>query len=359
MANTPTLAVPEWSASQASPWLIHNKALRMIEAMTGYGIVEDRDLSSPPGSCASGARYLINGTGGGAWIGHDGELAIAVGVDAASGWYFITVAQEGVRLYVRDENVTIKYLGGWVLTDDALDANSVTYSSTDPSFYAATVEQALDELFGLLSPPDLSGYAVRANNLSDLTDAAAARLNLGIDASTIPFDPADDGFYAATVEQALDELFSAVAIAGGSVGALLAANNLSDVANAVTAGANIKPIESFIIAVSDESTALTIGTAKVTFRLPYAFTITAVRSNVVTAPTGSTLIVDINEAGASILSTKLSIDASEKTSTTAASAAVISDASIADDAEMTIDIDQIGSTIAGAGLKVTIIGHRT
>jgi hypothetical protein len=112
------------------------------------------------------------------------------------------------------------------------------------------------------------------------------------------------------------------------------------------------------IACSDETTALTTGTAKVTFRMPFAMTLTAVRASVTTAPTGSTLIVDINESGTTILSTKLSIDASEKTSTTAASAAVISDAALASDAEMTIDVDQVGSTIAGAGLKVTLIGTR-
>lgn len=117
------------------------------------------------------------------------------------------------------------------------------------------------------------------------------------------------------------------------------------------------PIE-IQLACSDETTALTAGTAKVTFRTPCAITLTAVRASVTTAPTGSTLVVDINEAGTSILSTKLSIDASEKTSTTAATAAVISDTALADDAEMTIDIDQIGSTIAGAGLKVTLIGTR-
>ena len=117
------------------------------------------------------------------------------------------------------------------------------------------------------------------------------------------------------------------------------------------------PVE-LVIACSDESTNLTTGTAKVTFRAPYAFTLTAVRASVNTAPTGSTLIVDINEGGTSVISTKLSIDASEKTSTTAASAAVISDSAIADDAEITIDIDQIGSTIAGKGLKVVLIGTR-
>jgi hypothetical protein len=114
----------------------------------------------------------------------------------------------------------------------------------------------------------------------------------------------------------------------------------------------------YSVAVSDESTALTTGTAKVTFRMPFAMTLTSVRASVTTAPTGSTLVVDINESGSTILSTKLSIDASEKTSVTAATAAVISDTGLADDAEMTIDIDQIGSTIAGAGIKVTFIGTR-
>jgi len=108
----------------------------------------------------------------------------------------------------------------------------------------------------------------------------------------------------------------------------------------------------FVIAASDETTDLTTGTNKVYFRMPYAGTLLAVRATVNTAPTGSTLIVDINEAGTSLLSTKLSIDASEKTSTTAAVPAVISDSALADDAEITIDIDQIGSTVAGKGLKV-------
>lgn len=113
----------------------------------------------------------------------------------------------------------------------------------------------------------------------------------------------------------------------------------------------------FVIACSDETTDLTTGT-KVTFRMPFAMTVSEVRASVTTAPTGAAIIVDINEGGTSILSTKLTIDVSEKTSTTAATPAVILDSSIADDAEVTIDIDQIGSTIAGAGLKVYIKGNK-
>jgi hypothetical protein len=112
------------------------------------------------------------------------------------------------------------------------------------------------------------------------------------------------------------------------------------------------------IACSDETSDLATGTAVATFRMPYAFTLTGVRASVTTAPTGATLTVDINESGTSILSTKLTIDAGEKTSTTAATAAVISDSALADDAEITIDIDQIGSTVAGAGLKVYLIGYK-
>ena len=117
--------------------------------------------------------------------------------------------------------------------------------------------------------------------------------------------------------------------------------------------------EAIVIACSDETSDLTTGTAKVTFRMPFAMTLSDVRASVGTAPTGATVTVDINEGGTSILSTKLTIDATEKTSTTAATAAVISDSALADDAEITIDIDQVGSTVAGAGLKVTLIGERT
>jgi len=110
------------------------------------------------------------------------------------------------------------------------------------------------------------------------------------------------------------------------------------------------------LACSDETTALTAGTAKITFRMPHAMTVTAVRASLTTAQSsGNIFTVDINEGGTSILSTKLTIDNTEKTSTTAATAPVISDASLADDAEITIDIDQIGDGTA-KGLKITLIG---
>ena len=116
--------------------------------------------------------------------------------------------------------------------------------------------------------------------------------------------------------------------------------------------------EAILVAISDESTDLVAGPTQRTFRMPFAMTLSEVRANVNTAPTGSTIIVDINESGSTILSTKLTIDDGEETSTTAAAPAVISDSALADDAEITIDIDQIGSSTAGKGLKVVLLGTR-
>lgn len=118
------------------------------------------------------------------------------------------------------------------------------------------------------------------------------------------------------------------------------------------------PLESIIVAASDETTPLTTGAGKVTFRMPYAFALTEARASLTTAQTsGSIFTVDVNEGGSSILSTKITIDNGEKTSTTAAGAPFLSDTTLADDAEITIDIDQVGDGTA-KGLKVTLIGRR-
>jgi hypothetical protein len=117
--------------------------------------------------------------------------------------------------------------------------------------------------------------------------------------------------------------------------------------------------ESFIVACSDETTALTTGTAKVTFRMPYAFSVFGVRASLSTAQTsGSIFTVNIKKNGTTILSTNITIDNTEKTSTTAATPPVISVSSISDDDEMTVDIAQVGDGTA-KGLKVTLLGRRT
>ena len=115
---------------------------------------------------------------------------------------------------------------------------------------------------------------------------------------------------------------------------------------------------SFVVACSDETTALTTGT-KVTMRMPYAFTLTEVRASLTTAGTGANLVtVDIEQGGTSILSTNITIDATQTTSTTATTQPVISTSALTDDASIDFDIDQIDSGGVSAGLKVYLIGYR-
>jgi hypothetical protein len=112
------------------------------------------------------------------------------------------------------------------------------------------------------------------------------------------------------------------------------------------------------LAASDESTALTTGTSKVSFRMPFAMTLTEVRASLVTAQASGTIFtVNIKEAGLSVLSTRLTIDNTELTSVTAATPPVISDSGLADDALITIDIDLVGDGTA-KGLKVLLKGTR-
>ena len=116
--------------------------------------------------------------------------------------------------------------------------------------------------------------------------------------------------------------------------------------------------QSFTVALSDETTSITTGTSKVTFRAPFAMTLTKIpRASLANAGTGTSTVVDINKSGTSILSTKLTIDATQKTSTTSGTTAVLSSSTINDDEEITIDIDAAGT--AARGLKVTIFYKRS
>ena len=125
--------------------------------------------------------------------------------------------------------------------------------------------------------------------------------------------------------------------------------------------------ENFIVACSDETSDLTTGTAKVTFRMPYTMQITDVRASLTTATSSGIVTVDINLSGSSIFGngetgTRLTIDAGERTSTTAATAYnFVSSATLVtfgDDTEVSIDIDTVGTEGTGKGLKVTLIGYQ-
>jgi hypothetical protein len=112
------------------------------------------------------------------------------------------------------------------------------------------------------------------------------------------------------------------------------------------------------VAASDETTALTTGDGKATFRMPYAMTLTGVRASLTTASSSGAVTVNIRAGGTDVLSTALTIDQSELTSATAATPAVIDGAQddLTADEEIKVDIDGAGT--GAAGLKVWLTGVR-
>jgi hypothetical protein len=107
-------------------------------------------------------------------------------------------------------------------------------------------------------------------------------------------------------------------------------------------------------ACSDETTNLTTG-LKFTLRMPYSMNLTGVKISTNTAPTGSSLIADIKSGGTTIFSV-LPIIATG--SEVGGNIAVLSTTILLEDAEITVFINQIGSTNAGTGFKVWLLGTK-
>lgn len=259
--TTPIYDLPEWAASMASPWVPYNQMVRLFEALVRATIV-DRDLSAPPGSCADGAAYLVKAAGTGAWSGHNGELAVAVGEDAANGWLFATVAVDGARLWVADEAAQIQYsatLPGWeVVTPDFPEApeDGEIYGRKDGDWEQIETGDGLED-----APSDGKIYGRMDAAWAEIALEGTLDLKGGFDASLDPDYPAGekgdtyiisvagtiDGDPVAQNDLLLcildtaggDPAYWLILHNGGGAGDLLAANNLSDVASASTSRTNL------------------------------------------------------------------------------------------------------------------------
>jgi hypothetical protein len=343
----------------------------------GSGTVTSVGLSAPTGFAVAGSPITASGTL---------ALSFAAGYslpltstqanwDAAAVLAGTAVQPAGLTSYVQTSDARLSDSREWSATTISQAEAEAGVATTRRAFTAQRVFQAAAAWWAATASATGQALATAAN-------AAAARTTLGLGsaatAATGDFAAASHNQAASTISDstttgravltAADAAAARTAIGAGT--SSLAISSTAPAALAATAAAGSstdaaradhahqRDTDVIVIPVGDESTALTTGTNKVRFRMPYAATLLAVRANVNTAPTGSTLIVDVNEAGTSVLGTKLSIDASETSSTTAASAATITDSSLADDAEISIDIDQIGSTVAGAGLKVSLFVRR-
>jgi hypothetical protein len=90
------------------------------------------------------------------------------------------------------------------------------------------------------------------------------------------------------------------------------------------------------------------------YPVPQAATILAARAAVGTAPTGASLIVDVNKNGTTIFSTQGNRPTITASSTSSAEATP-DVTTLAEGDLLSVDIDQVGSTIVGADLTVVVL----
>lgn len=155
MTTTPR-GSPELAASQAVPETTVNEQIRRTEGGAGRYPVADR-VTAPPGSCADGAQYIIIATATGAFAGKEGQIAQAVGTNAASGWNYraLGTIDEGILAYVQDEDVEYKWSGsawgavsGAYTDENAQDAvgamvdSTLTYTDATPLLGVDTAAEA-------------------------------------------------------------------------------------------------------------------------------------------------------------------------------------------------------------------------
>lgn len=114
---------------------------------------------------------------------------------------------------------------------------------------------------------------------------------------------------------------------------------------------NLMPVECHDFAVKGALT-VQVGTGRIYFR--DSCVIESVTIGVNTAPTGSTLIVDVNKNGTSIYATTQANRPAIAISAFTANGGTPDTTAIASGDYISCDIDQIGSTVAGSDLTVSI-----
>jgi hypothetical protein len=162
-----------------------------------------------------------------------------------------------------------------------------------------------------------------------------------------------------TVSLAASPSINGLSFSGTATGVALSATTLSG-GTILSGGTNLYSIfipqtalfpYDFMAAASDETTAITTGTNKITFYAPRTFTLTGVTATLTT--TGSTTTtVDVNYNGSSVFSTPISLASGVFYATTATTTS-----SISKYGKFTVDIDAAGTS--AAGLKIILEGRTT
>jgi hypothetical protein len=164
--TTPFLGMDELEAAQAQPEVTVNEALRTLEAAISIDVL-DKDLTTPPASPPSTARYLVPAVGAtGAWATMGDKIAFLMGTV----WVALT-PRLGWIVYVVDEDERYEYTGsGWVVFSAGGGSVAVTGPDESPPVNVPEVT-SLEFINAIVE--DLGGGAVRITALGSGADSEA------------------------------------------------------------------------------------------------------------------------------------------------------------------------------------------
>lgn len=409
MTTTRNLQLDTWDEGSTQPYLPFNELLTASDALIQCCV--EAITASPPDAPDIGKAWIVASSPTGVWADHVSDIAVAV----EGGWVYYTPG-EGWEAYVRNGSPgNYQFLSGaWTLES----AGGITEAPIDGQQYArqngdwSVVEGGGGEA--------TSFVGCRAENNGTQFIPSGNSTIVSFNTDIVDTDAIHDASGDPThfvVPAGMGGLwrisYKWMGTAGGTIYGFVRKNGATDAQNlpgAASGGPNVLyAFNSFLVnlvagdvlalwifsssgttlgssgdpgqnpsfemslvqgpsvapsltpvalqlAASDEGTALTTGTRKLTFRMPYAMTLTSIRASLTTAASSGLSTFDVNMNGSSLLSTKVTIDATENTSTSAATPAVLSSTSLLDDAEITVDIDGIGT--GATGLKISLIGTK-
>lgn len=240
---------------------------------------------------------------------------------------------QSYRLIIAVAGATPSSQGSYLVYDETVAANET---------FSYTLGLSLAETDSIRVYASSSGIAFQAFGQEHNVEATITNSPVTIDGST--FTPAGLAL--------MDDATNVIQRATLGLGDLAVENSPLPVSKGGTGSTTGVSIPIFIT--FSRSGTLVTGTGTMRWRVPVALTIQHVRLACNTAPTGAAILVDVNKNGTTIFTTQanrptIAASANAETATIAPDVTALAAGNY-----LTVDIDQVGSTVAGADLTIVI-----